>query len=43
VIVEGLPSLAKQLPQWFMWSPMARFVRERDRATPQMATGGRKS
>lgn len=32
VIVEGLPVLAKQLPQWFMWSPMARFVREREHA-----------
>ena len=31
VVVEGLPALAKQLPHWFMWSPMARFVRERDR------------
>ncbi len=27
VVVEGLPALAKQLPRWFMWSPMARFVR----------------
>jgi DNA-binding HxlR family transcriptional regulator len=32
VQVEGLPALAKQLPRWFMWSPMARFVRERERA-----------
>jgi len=31
MVVEGLPALAKQLPQWFMWSPMARFVRERER------------
>jgi DNA-binding HxlR family transcriptional regulator len=31
VVVEGLPALAKQLPRWFMWSPMARFVRERTR------------
>jgi DNA-binding HxlR family transcriptional regulator len=28
VVVDGLPVLAKQLPRWFMWSPMARFVRE---------------
>ena len=28
VVVEGLPVLAKQLPRWFMWSPMARYVRE---------------
>jgi DNA-binding HxlR family transcriptional regulator len=28
VVVEGAPSLAKQLPRWLMWSPMARFVRE---------------
>ena len=31
VVVEGPPVLAKQLPRWFMWSPMARFVRERER------------
>ena len=30
VVVEGLPALAKQLPRWLMWSPMARFVRERE-------------
>ena len=28
VVVDGPPALAKQLPRWFMWSPMARFVRE---------------
>lgn len=28
VVVEGLPALANQLPRWFLWSPMARFVRE---------------
>ena len=27
VIVDGIPLLARQLPQWFMWSPMARLVR----------------
>lgn len=32
VVVEGLPTLTKQLPRWLMWSPMARFVRERERA-----------
>lgn len=30
VIVDGPPALAKLLPHWFMWSPMARFVRERE-------------
>ena len=25
--VEGPAALARQLPQWFMWSPMARFIR----------------
>jgi DNA-binding HxlR family transcriptional regulator/putative sterol carrier protein len=29
VVVEGPTTLARQLPRWFMWSPMARFVRER--------------
>ena len=27
LLVEGIPALATQLPQWFMWSPMARFVK----------------
>ena len=25
--VDGPAALARQLPQWFMWSPMARFIR----------------
>lgn len=37
VTVDGPPALAKQLPRWFMWSPMARFVREREQAL--QATG----
>jgi hypothetical protein len=28
VVVDGPASLARQLPRWFLWSPMARFVRE---------------
>ena len=28
LVVDGPPALAKQLPRWFMFSPMARFVRE---------------
>jgi len=32
--VEGPPALAKQLPHWFMWSPMSRFVRELARCQP---------
>jgi DNA-binding HxlR family transcriptional regulator len=32
VVVDGLPSLARQLPHWFMWSPMARFVRKDEHA-----------
>ena len=31
LIVEGPTGLATRLPQWLMWSPMARFVRERTR------------
>ncbi len=31
VAVEGAPALARQLPRWFLWSPMAGFVRERER------------
>ena len=30
VVVDGLPALANSLPRWFMWSPMARFVREQE-------------
>lgn len=29
VVIEGPPVLAAGLPHWFLWSPMARFVRER--------------
>jgi DNA-binding HxlR family transcriptional regulator len=32
LVVDGPPALATQLPQWFLWSPMSRFFRER-RAT----------
>lgn len=32
VVVQGLPRLARQLPDWLMWSPMSRFVRERAQA-----------
>jgi DNA-binding HxlR family transcriptional regulator len=35
VVVEGIPALAKQLPRWLMWSPMARFVREREQTLAQ--------
>ena len=35
VVVEGPPTLAKQLPRWLMWSPLARMVRERERALAQ--------
>jgi hypothetical protein len=28
VSVEGAPALARELPRWFMWSPMARHVRK---------------
>jgi hypothetical protein len=38
VIVDGIPALAKQLPQWLKWSPMARFVREHEmRSEPGQA------
>ncbi|HSD66862.1 MAG TPA: helix-turn-helix domain-containing protein [Vicinamibacteria bacterium] len=32
VAVEGVPALARQLPRWFLWSGMARFVRAGERA-----------
>jgi hypothetical protein len=37
VVVEGIAALAKQLPHWFLWSPMARFVREREHAVSHAA------
>jgi hypothetical protein len=42
VVVEGIPVLAKQLPQWFMWSPMSRFVREREQTVAMAASVGRR-
>jgi DNA-binding HxlR family transcriptional regulator len=27
LVVEGTPALVRELPRWFMWSPMARHVR----------------
>ena len=27
IVVDGPPALARRLPRWFLWSPMARFVR----------------
>jgi len=27
IAVEGSPSLVRALPRWFLWSPMAKFVR----------------
>jgi len=33
VVVEGSPPLARELPRWLMWSPMARIVR-REREKP---------
>jgi hypothetical protein len=37
VAVDGRPALAKQLPRWLMWSPMAGFVRDRERTLAQTA------
>ena len=37
IVVDGPPMLAKQLPRWLMWSPMARLVREHDRMLAQTA------
>jgi hypothetical protein len=39
VVVEGMPALAKQIPRWFMWSPMARFVRAREHGLASGAVG----
>ena len=27
IVVDGPPALSRALPRWFMWSPMATFVR----------------
>jgi DNA-binding HxlR family transcriptional regulator len=29
MVIDGPVTLARQLPHWFMWSPMAQFVKER--------------
>ena len=34
VVVDGPPALASHLPRWFLWSPMARFVRSAPAAAP---------
>lgn len=39
VVVEGQKALARQLPRWLMWSPMAAFVRERERISARAADG----
>jgi DNA-binding HxlR family transcriptional regulator len=39
LLVEGAPSLARQLPRWFLWSPMARFVREHVRSSARPSAG----
>ena len=40
VVVDGLPALARQLPRWFMWSPMARFVREHEHGPAPTSRAG---
>jgi DNA-binding HxlR family transcriptional regulator len=40
LVVEGPPALATQLPQWFMWSPIARSVRERNLTLATLGTHG---
>jgi DNA-binding HxlR family transcriptional regulator len=30
LVVEGPPGLARQLPHWFLWSAMAKFVRQHE-------------
>ncbi len=37
VVVEGSPALARQLPRWLMWSPMARLVREHEREKAELS------
>lgn len=43
VVVEGLPALVKQLPRWLMWSPMARFVQDRERVGTALPEGERRA
>jgi DNA-binding HxlR family transcriptional regulator len=38
LVVEGHPALVRQLPQWLMWSPMAGFVRERERTLAEISS-----
>lgn len=34
IAVEGLPRLARQIPEWFVWSPWAEVTYERARRAP---------
>jgi DNA-binding HxlR family transcriptional regulator len=34
LVVDGVPALARQIPRWFMWSPLARVVREQQVLAP---------
>ena len=44
VVVEGPSRLAREFPQWLMWSPMADYVRvERQRKSALLAGGKRSS
>lgn len=38
VVVDGAPVLTRQLPRWFLWSPMAPLVRAHQRARPGRPT-----
>jgi len=41
VVVEGIPSLAKQFPRWLMWSAMSRFFREHEQHLARAANESR--
>jgi hypothetical protein len=38
ITIEGAPALARELPTWFLWSPMAKFVK-----APLHAEAGREA
>jgi DNA-binding HxlR family transcriptional regulator len=37
LIIEGSPVLARELPRWLMWSPMAGLVREHERTKVELS------
>jgi hypothetical protein len=40
ITIEGTPALVRDFPEWLMWSPMARHVRDVQKHPPRAAGTG---